>query len=450
MNSAKHLALLCLVGFISPVQAQALPVEDYHLVDAPRTSGLLLKQGDRLAICGDSITEQKLYSRIIEDYLTMCVPALDVSVRQFGWSGERAPGFLARMTNDCLRFLPTVATTCYGMNDHEYRPYEERIGRAYFDSSTAIARAFKAHGAAVVHGSPGCVGKMPHWVKSASGTVDDLNRNLAKLRNIGVEIARAEGLGFADVFQTMVRAGLDGQSRYGTNFAIAGKDGVHPEWAGQTIMAYAFLKALGLDGELARFTVDLRKGRMTASPGHQVLLASPGRYELMSSAYPFCPCAPEPEAKAGYPVCDKEDVSPDNTIRAALSLVPFHSELNRFTLVARNPDPGSYRVTWRTREKPGSSRVFTAAQLASGINLAAEFPSNPFRKDFARVDAAIAAKQAFETRQIKQVFHGPEGKADMAAAVQRTEAERNSLVRSVQMAFQPVSHVLVIERVSTR
>src|SRR5260370_40087665 len=55
---------------------------------------MTLKTGDRLAICGDSITEQRMYSRIIEDYLAMCAPELNVSVRQYGWSGEKAAGFL--------------------------------------------------------------------------------------------------------------------------------------------------------------------------------------------------------------------------------------------------------------------------------------------------------------------------------------------------------------------
>src|SRR5438552_9341644 len=115
-----------------------------NLLKAPQPPGLVLRPEDRLAICGDSITEQKMYSRMIEDYLTVCVPELDISVRQYGWSGERAPGFLARMTNDCLRFKPTIATTCYGMNDHEYRPYEERIGQIYREKSTAIVETFNA------------------------------------------------------------------------------------------------------------------------------------------------------------------------------------------------------------------------------------------------------------------------------------------------------------------
>src|SRR5512136_832890 len=114
--------LILLLGFIACTLC---------LAQTPAPRGSLLRQGDRLAICGDSITEQKMYSRLIEDYLTVCEPELNVMVRQYGWSGERAPGFLARMTNDCLRFKPTVATTCYGMNDHEYRAYENRIAQAY-------------------------------------------------------------------------------------------------------------------------------------------------------------------------------------------------------------------------------------------------------------------------------------------------------------------------------
>src|SRR4051812_46916234 len=81
-----------------------------------------LKDGDHVAVCGDSITEQKLYSVFIEDYLLMCQPKAKLSVTQFGWGGEVAPGFLARMNNDMLRDKFDVATTFYGMNDGGYAP----------------------------------------------------------------------------------------------------------------------------------------------------------------------------------------------------------------------------------------------------------------------------------------------------------------------------------------
>src|ERR1700722_18875658 len=72
--------------------------QQFHPLKAPAPAKHFLKSGDRLAICGDSITEQKMYSRIMETYLTVCVPELNISVRQYGWSGETAPQFLARMT----------------------------------------------------------------------------------------------------------------------------------------------------------------------------------------------------------------------------------------------------------------------------------------------------------------------------------------------------------------
>ena len=409
-------------------------------VKAPQPAGLVLRQGDRLAICGDSITEQKMYSRLMEDYLTVCVPELNITVRQFGWSGETAPGFLARMTNDCLRFKPTVATTCYGMNDHEYRPYEDRIGQKYRANSEAIVEAFGSHGVRVIQGSPGCVGKVPSWGKATQYTVTDLNLNLCHLRNIGIEIAEKDKAGFADVFWPMLTAGVEAQGKYGTNYAIAGHDGVHPGWAGHTVMAYAFLKAMGLNGEIGTFVVDLKKSKLIASKGHEVLPAKDGVFQIKSSRYPFCACAPAGQAKDGYPVCSKDDPEKDNSIRSAMTLIPFNAQLNRLTLVAKNARKQNYKVTWGDE-----SRIYTPDQLARGINLAAEFPENPFSAAFAKVDAAVAAKQAYETRQIKQEFRSEQAKADMEGVAAQTEKQREPLAEAIKAAFVPVTHTIKVE-----
>lgn len=434
---------LTLVAFTSCRTPEVQPVDSalsqFHPAPAPKPAGLVLKQGDRLAICGDSITEQKMYSRLMEDYLTMCVPELGVTVRQYGWGGERAAGFLARMTNDCLRFQPTIATTCYGMNDHEYRTYEDRIGATYREKSTAIVQGFKAHGVRVVQGSPGIVGKVPGWTKRTNDTVTDLNLNLCTIRNIGVEIAKREQVGFADVFWPMLTAGAAAQKQYAPNYAIAGADGVHPGWAGHAVMAYAFLKSFGLPGDLATFTVDLAKNRLQTSAGHTLVAAKAGAFEIRSTRYPFCVCAPAGAGAPNYPECSKDDFQKDSSIRSALSLIPFDAELNRFMLVAKNAKAANYRVTWG-----GESRSFSAAQLRKGVNLAAEFRVSPFSEAFARVDAAVAAKQAYETKQVKQIFHGDEGKADMARAVLRSEGERASLVAAMHNAFEPVTHTLQI------
>lgn len=397
----------------------------FHPLKAPEPSGLLLRKGDRLAICGDSITEQKMYSRIMETYLTVCMPEMNITARQYGWSGEKAGGFLARMTNDCLRFDPTIATTCYGMNDHEYRPYEPRIGNTYWDKSSAIVQAFKAQKVRVIQGSPGTVGKMPAWVKSASGTVDDLNVNLCQLRDIGIAIARAQKSGFADVFWPMLTAGYEAQQKYGTNFMVSGKDGVHPGWAGQTIMAYAFLKALGCKGDIGTVTVNLDSGKARASRGHDVLSSKDGEYEIKSDRYPFCATG---------------KLDDDNSIRAGMALVPFNQDLNRFILVGRGGKASQYKVTWGP-----NSKTYSAEALEKGVNLADDFAENPFSEAFRKVDDAVAAKQAYETKQVKQIFHGPEGKQDMEKAVAKTEAERAPLADAIRTAFKPVTHRIIIQ-----
>ena len=423
-----------------PNDARPAPLKGLRV---PRLHREVLRPGDRLAICGDSITEQKMYSRIMEDYLTMCVPELKVTVRQYGWSGERAPGFLARMTNDCLRFKPTIATTCYGMNDHEYRPYEVRMGNTYRDSSTAIVEAFKAHGVRMVLGSPGCVGKVPGWQKQTNYTVVELNDSLLRLRDIDTEIAEKEGVGFADVISHMMIASMQAGRLYLTNYAIAGKDGVHPGWAGHTVMAYAFLKALGLEDEIGRFMVDLKKKKLTASPGHKLVSAKDGEFVITSSRYPFCPCLPAGSAAASYPVCEKDDPEKDNSIRSAMTLIPFNQDLNRLVLRATNVKARrTYKVTWGSQ-----SKTFAAEDLQGGINLAAEFPCNPFCEAFAKVDAAVAAKQAYETTQIKKSFRSAEAKADMEGVVARTETEREPLAAAIKAAFVPVTHTIKVELV---
>ncbi len=381
---------------------------------APHPTHLLLQKGDRLAICGDSITEQKMYSRIMETYLTVCVPQLDVTVRQYGWGGEVAPGFLARMTNDCLRFKPTVATTCYGMNDHGYRAYEQSIGDRYRKYQTAIVESFKAAGTRVVLGSPGCV----------SHKAEPLNLNLCELRNIDIEIAQAEGVGFADVFWPMLTAERVAHRNYATNYWIGGKDGVHPDWAGHLVMAYAFLKGLGLEGDIGTFTVDLDANTAQASAGHEVVSAKAGDFKFKSVRYPFCASGDEKK---------------DSTIRSGMTLVPFNAALNRLMLVAKNAKGSRYKVTWGE-----TSKSYSGEQLAKGINLADDFAMNPFSSAFAAVDAAVTAKQDYETRQIKVMFHGPEAKLEMKALAQLTERVRAPLASAIEKSFKPVSHTITI------
>jgi len=392
---------------------------------APQPSALLLKKGDRLAICGDSITEQKMYSLLMEAYLTACLPELEVTCRQYGWSGEQAGGFLRRMKNDVLRFKPTIATTCYGMNDHRYEPYKEEIGTEYRKNQTAVVEVFKQAGVRVVLGSPGTISTVPGWVKNTSGTWEDLNNSLCKLRNIDIEIAEAKGEHFADVFWPMLQASFTAEQKYGQEFDVAGDDGVHPGWAGQVIMASAFLHALGIDGRIGTLTVDMAAGKAQADAGHTVRGFANGKLDVTSARWPFC-AAPGPLDK-------------DNSIRAGMALCQFDERFNRLVLKVSGLTAAKATITWGKETK-----TFTREQLAAGINLAAEFQTNPFSDSFTGLWDAVRQKQEFETKQIKQIFHGAEGKKDMEAAVAATEKERAPLAEAIRASLRPVEHSVVI------
>jgi lysophospholipase L1-like esterase len=427
-RSLLFLLSACLVGC---QQHQARPdvvPADYIGLQAPAIPELLLRQGDRLAICGDSITEQKMYSRMMEAYIVTARSDLHVTVRQHGWSGEQAGGFLKRMESDVLRFKPTIATTCYGMNDFRYVPKDDAIAATYRQNQTKVVQAFKAAGTRVVLGSSGTIHSVPPWVKSAKGTWQDLNLALLNFRNIDIEVAEAEQVAFADVYWPMLIKGQESRAKYGDSFKLEGNDGVHPGWAGHVMMATAYLEALGLYGDIGEIKVDLAAGKATAKEGQRVMKYESGTVSLRSSRLPFS--------------FEPGDVTKDNTIAAGVALANFQNKLNRLTLKVAGAKAAKVKITWGE-----ASKVFTAGQLKQGVNLAAEFPQNPTSATFAKIWQAIGEKQAYETKQMQKLFRSPEAKADMAAVVKSSELEHDRLAGVLKDAIKPVDSTLKVEEV---
>jgi len=422
--------LLCL-GLVGCQQYQARPEivpADYVGLQAPKTATLLLQKDDRLAICGDSITEQKMYSVLMEAYIVAARSDLHVTVRQYGWSGEQAGGFLKRMDNDVLRFKPTIATTCYGMNDFRYVPQDEAIAATFRQNQTAVVRKFKEAGARVVLGSSGTIHSVPPWVKSAKGTWETLNLALLNFRNIDIEVAQSEQVAFADVYWPMLVKGHESRAKYGDGFKLEGNDGVHPGWAGHVMMATAYLEGLGLRGDVGQINVDLVAGKATAREGQRVVKFENGVVSLRSFRIPFS--------------FEPGDITKDNTIAAGVALADFQKKLNRLTLKVAGAKTAQVKVTWGD-----VSKLFTGEQLAKGVNLAAEFPQNPTSPAFAQIWKAVAEKQAYETKQIKTLFRSKEAKADMEAVAKSSQVEFDRLAAALKAVVKPVDSTIKVEEV---
>ncbi|MDP6502044.1 MAG: SGNH/GDSL hydrolase family protein [Planctomycetota bacterium] len=398
--------------------------------------GPVIKKGDLVAIVGDSITEQKLYSKYIEMYLTVCVPELEATTIQLGWSGERAPGFAGRMENDLVPFKPNVVTTCYGMNDGSYRKWDPKIGVPYKNSMTQIVDRMIKEGATVVVGAPGAVDNVSF--RRSKEKAIEYNDNLAHLRDIAKAIAEEKKMPFANVHDTMVSAMNKAQAELGDKYHVCGGDGVHPSPNGQLVMAYAFLEAMGLDGNLGTITVDL-KGTATATDGHKVVSAKDGKVDLESSRYPFCFFG--------------DNKSPNST-KSILPYLPFNQDLNRLVLKVSSAEAAQYKVTWGK-----SSKDFTSAQLTDGINLASEFMDNPFVAPFRNVERAVAQKQSFETvmikriltnfRHVKNMFKGDKVINESTENIRRRmDEKRHELGKAAQDAFKTVKHTITIAAVA--
>lgn len=389
-----------------------------------------LQKDDLVAICGDSITEQKLYSLFMEEYLLMCQPQPGLQTVQFGWSGERAVGFVARQKNDCLVFKPTVATTCYGMNDGGYVATEPQRLEEYKTSTIGVVKNFKEAGVRfIVVGAPGVVDS-DTYKRPIPASV--YNQTLADFGAAAKQVATEQGVAFADVHGIMMDVMAKAKAKYGKEYPFAGGDGVHPGRNGHLVMAYAFLKALGCKGDIGTITVDLKGDKATATEGHKVVSAAKGSVVVESSRYPFC--------FLGDPA--------QQTTRSIVEFLPFNEDLNRYLLVVKNAGAAKLKVTWGK-----DSKVFSAAELEKGINLAAEFLDNPFCEPFTKVEGIMANQQNYETHATKLMLHSllewrkslPDMESSYAKMEQSILEKDKELRQTSRAAIAPVTHTIKIE-----
>jgi lysophospholipase L1-like esterase len=401
-----------------------------------------LADGDRVAILGDSITEQKNYSVLIENYLLACQPAAKLQTAQFGWGGETTWGFAPRMAQDVLWFKPSVATIAYGMNDGGYKPVEDKRLEDYKNSTRDIIRQLKASGTRmIVVGGPGAVDRDSFRTFIAQGreAAEMYNKTLKTFGEAAEQVAKEEGVVFANLHNIMADAMMKFKQLH-PDKSFVGNDGIHPDNVGHTVMAYAFLKALGCDGDIGTITADLSQGTGGGTEGHKVLSVSEREVTIESTRYPFQ--APK----------NMDPLS----ISAAMEVVPFQQELNRFTLkVVPLPVGKTVHVTWSeitsatdNEGRPVKPIVvegdFTSEQLTAGINLASAFNTTPFEHAWGRLDQAVHAQQDFETPLNKHWLHNQKAWSTQSPEASQQFAELADAGKNFDEKLRAVSGTRVV------
>ncbi|MGH9362809.1 MAG: hypothetical protein ACRD2T_12925, partial [Thermoanaerobaculia bacterium] len=151
-----------------------------------------------------------------------------------------------------------------------------------------------------------------------------------------------------------------------------------------------------------------------------------------------------------WPFCFSGDEKSTSGTRSITPFVPFNDELNRLILVVRNLGAPRARVVWGEW-----TRSFGREELEAGINLAKEYPENPFSAPFRKLDEVVARKQAVETPAIKEVIthfrsarrilgEDAEAEAAMKKLRERLLARIESLQDEARAVVVPVRHTIQV------
>jgi lysophospholipase L1-like esterase len=241
------------------------------------TQEFFFRDGDRVAVVGDSITEpSSSNAAFLEAYTLARFPNWKISFRNLGWGGDTsayskrqdfatlssiaaAPqaeredlvgrAVKAGLDRDVLPLKPTAVTINFGMNDGGWGAAGAGIYEAYLACQTASARQLKAAGARVAFITPKPV------ERTAKPAEFEGNKSLAKFSAGLSEVAQSTDARYANAFQPLLDLLVAGHEKQ-PNISLTGGDGVHPDPAGHLLVSWAFLKALGATSDVSSATVD--------------------------------------------------------------------------------------------------------------------------------------------------------------------------------------------------
>jgi lysophospholipase L1-like esterase len=303
--------------------------------DAERA--VALGNAETIVFYGDSITQQNLYSAYLETFLLSRFPQKRLTVFNFGWSGDTAPGGARRFQRDVPAVKPTLVFVNFGMNDGGYKAFDEETYRYYMEGQRALADAIRAAGAREVLFTTSPVDETQRHDLSA------YNDTLSRMADGILELARQRQLPAIDLFHPMLEVQRRAKEQEAAFTMIP--DAIHPDPVGHLVMAYIAMRAIDAPREVGQLTVD---GTTVTARG--VTIRNVTRSDDLLEfdlALPFLPFYVPSDA------------------RRALELVPLREELNRFTLqgTTRRSQPLALSIDGRL------AGTFTPEQLARGVDL---------------------------------------------------------------------------------
>jgi lysophospholipase L1-like esterase len=341
--------------------------------------GFHLNDGDTVVFYGDSITNQRLYTVFTETYVMTRFPLKRVNFVHSGWSGDRVTGgsggaIDVRLDRDVFAYNPTVITIMLGMNDAEYRPFDESIFNIFANGYRHILDRIKtaAPRARVTLLEPSPYDDVTRPPEFADG----YNSVLLKYGKFVRDLALANQLTVADLnapVVAMLKAASADSPKPAEKLI---PDRVHPSASVHLLMAEALLRAWGAPSVVSSVEIDGATG--TAAKAENTAIDSIAR---QVSNIPDTTeghgnvVEPNEDARTSptleWTQTDRALPMPletnDETISLALRHSDFMDALNRETLKVAALPVGRYKL----QIDGETAGEFNAPELAQGINLAA-------------------------------------------------------------------------------
>lgn len=398
-------------------------------VRAQQAAPFALHDGDRVVFYGDSITEQRLYTTDVENYVVTRYPHLNVSFVHSGWGGDTVRGggggpIDLRLSRDVIAYRPTVMTIMLGMNDGGYHAFDQKTFDAYTQGYTHILNSVQT-------ALPGLrltlIEPSPYDdVTRAPNFAGGYNAVLIRYGQWVQETAQKNGMTVADL-NTPTAAMLEKANA--ADPASAQKilpDRVHPSPAGHLVMAEALLKAWNAPAVVTDVQIDAAGKKVVHAENSRVSNLAVGKtvsWTQNDAALPLPLQSEEPLTALVLRSSDFLDALDQERLR-----VSGLTSATRYTLTIDGQEVGD----------------FTGQQLAAGINLA-NLPT-PMARQAAQV-AALTSRhndQHFQRwRTIQVPLEGHKNSAVSQALpplLAALDAEEAQTVAQRQAAAQPVSH----------
>ena len=351
------------------VPLYSVPLSAVHAED------FFFKDGDRVVMIGDSITEQHLYSNYVEMWTVTRFPKWKITFRNVGIGGDRSVGGNSRFARDVLLHKPTAMTVDFGMNDGSYREFSDQTFKPYMDGLQGMADQATAANIRTAWVTPQPLDNDEQGKTALTG----YNQTLEKFSD-GVRAISEKNSGkFVDQFHPYLQVLDAARSKADKYNRITAGDAVHPGPPGQALMAASILKGLNFPSLVAAVEIDAKQNKVVSQENCTVeglqATATSVKFKKLDKAIPFFP----------------EDAS------SILPWTPILDELNDYKIQVTGLAPGKYKV----RIDSVDVAELSAESLGAGVDIAAEvLKSGPIAEQAKKVKEAVENKNRYHHDQI--------------------------------------------------